>query len=124
MVDPARVAMILGDLSARLGIPAPRVVFTRTGTPYYENGVIYIPVDLPEDMVPRVVVHEFAHHLHSFYGVEPPRSVAEAFASVFEEALHRLYKYPIGDDTTLLIGAALVAVSTALRIKRLKQRVI
>jgi hypothetical protein len=113
--------MILGDLSARLGVPAPRVVFTRTGAPYYENGVIYIPVDLPEDMVPRVVVHEFAHHLHTFYGVEPPRSVAEAFASVFEEALYRRYKYPLGGSAALVLGAALVVVSLALRIKRLRK---
>jgi len=124
VVDPARVAEILGDLSARLGIPAPRVVFTRTGTPYYEDGVIYMPVDLPDEMAPRVVVHEFAHHLHTFYGVEPPRSIAEAFASVFEEALYKRYKYPLGDSATLVLGAALVAVSTALRLKRLKQRVI
>jgi len=120
VVDPGAVARILGDLSSRFGVPPPRVVFTRTGRPYYENGVVYIPLDLPDSMVPRVVVHEFAHHLHVYFGVEPPRSVAEAFASVFEEVMHRRYEYPLGDSTALLVGLALVGFSAALKLKALK----
>jgi hypothetical protein len=76
-------------ISQRLNIPPPRVVLTKGGEPYYENGTIYLPENLSPDMIERVVAHEMAHHYHMYFGVMPSVETAEKFASMFEEVYVR-----------------------------------
>jgi len=94
----AEVARAVQEICSRLGVPPPRVEVVRSGQPYYLGGTIYLPEDLPPEMVERVVAHEVAHHLHELFGVPVSTPEAEAFARTFEEVWIRMrkgYKYPV-----------------------------
>lgn len=99
MSEVVRLAVeVVRDISSRLGVPPPRVALTLGGEPLYSGGTIYLPVDLPEDAVVRVVAHEMAHHLHEYFGVPVSTRQAEEFARTFEEVYARIrkgYKYPV-----------------------------
>jgi len=99
MIEVAEKAVeVVKDIAGRLEIPPPRIVITYGGTPYYAGGTIYLPADLPPDMVVRVAAHEMAHHLHDYFGVQVSPKQAEAFAKTFEEVYVRMrkgYKYPV-----------------------------
>jgi hypothetical protein len=63
-------------------------------------------------MLPRVVAHEMAHHIHVTFGVPCSVPEAETFASMFEEAWMRAkrrgYSYPV---TRCVCGFPLYPVS-------------
>jgi hypothetical protein len=65
----------------------------------YDNGTIYLPIDLPPNLISRVTAHEMAHHVHVHYGVSCNVPEAETFARMFEEAWVRMkgygYNYPV-----------------------------
>jgi len=52
-------------ISQRLNIPPPRVVLTKGGEPYYENGTIYLPENLSPDMIERVVAQKISYRIES-----------------------------------------------------------
>jgi hypothetical protein len=94
-----RASRVVSELSRKLNVPPPRVVVGRFKRPFYAAGTIYLPEDLPLEVVDRVVAHEFAHHLHEYFNVPVNTPRAEAFASIFEEIYVRMkemgYNYPV-----------------------------
>jgi hypothetical protein len=90
---------VVDELSRKLGIPPPKIVVGRFNNPFYLNGTIYLPEDLQSEMIERVVAHEFAHHMHEYFGVPVNTPKAEAFASTFEEIYVRMrergFNYPV-----------------------------
>jgi len=94
-----RALRVVGELSRKLGVPAPRVVVGDYDRPFYLNGVIHLPANLPLDLVERVTAHEFAHHMHEYFNVPVNTPRAEAFAQVFEEVYVKMremgFNYPV-----------------------------
>lgn len=96
--DLLRALKVVHEIAGKLGVPPPRVSMILSGTPYYSGGTIYLPSDLPSDMVERVAAHEMAHHLHEYFKVPISEREAEDFASTFEEVWVRMsrgFKYPV-----------------------------
>lgn len=86
------------EIASKFNIPLPRIVVGNYPTAEYVDGVIHLPANLPPDFLTRVVAHEMAHHIHSYFGVPCNVPEAETFASMFEEAWVRMkqhgYNYP------------------------------
>jgi hypothetical protein len=89
---------VIYSISTKFGVPPPRVVVSGgVSYPYYQGGTIYLPANLNPAYLDRVVAHEMAHHLHSYFGVPVNTPQAEDFASTFEEVWersNRRFSYP------------------------------
>lgn len=87
------------EIANKFNVPLPRIVIGNYPTGEYTNGTIHIPADLPPDITLRMIAHEMAHHIHSYYGVPCNVPEAETFASMFEDAWVKMkkggYSYPV-----------------------------
>jgi hypothetical protein len=87
------------EIASKFGVPLPRVEVGNYPTGEYIAGTIHLPYNLSPEMVVRMVAHEMAHHIHSYFGVPCTTPEAEVFASMFEEAWIKMkrhgYNYPV-----------------------------
>jgi uncharacterized paraquat-inducible protein A len=84
-----QVYTIIQEIANKFSVPIPKVVVGQYKTAMYSNGVIYLPINVSPELLKRMVVHEMAHHIHTFYNINASESEAETFASMFEEAYIR-----------------------------------
>ena len=78
----------LKQMSSFFNVPEPKVVLSDIPFPgaYVRGtGTIYIRRGLPEELMVRVLTHEFAHYVLDYFGVGVPEEEEEAYARVFEE---------------------------------------
>jgi rubrerythrin len=90
---------VINELSSKFNVPPPRIVWGNYPTASYSDGTIYLPINIRPDMVERVTAHEFAHHLHEYFGARGNVEDKERFARMFEEVYvnmkERGYEYPV-----------------------------
>jgi len=87
------------EIASKFNVPLPKIVIGNYPTGEYVDGTIHLPANLPPQVAVRIVAHEMAHHIHSYFGVPCSVPEAEVFASMFEEAWVRMkergYNYPV-----------------------------
>jgi hypothetical protein len=92
--DELRIAYeVAQEIASRFDVPVPQIIVGLSPKAQYVDGHIYLPSGLSPQSIVRIMAHEMAHHIHSYYGVPCNTREAEVFASMFEEAWVKMKKY-------------------------------